>query len=262
MSSLLVSPGGASADDPTTVVATTDVITEEQLNSASDDASTTQERAALESEFLADSAQEGVLYDSLQVESSIVGEMSAVWSDAVDVEKVFVTQADDPGAESSVVGLGVVEAEDPSADSLSLTSAGSDSLTSVSGQWGERDGGNVQVTVDGFKLISGWERWRVRESKSDREVYYYGHWATAKGKSLSGIDLAPYVVDVRSRPKSGRAGDFLQLRNYWPKVESPSCSGGAIGIDILGFGGSLPLQNCSSLRSIQGGCRRLVRGLR
>ncbi len=124
---------------------------------------------------------------------------------------------------------------------------GSQGLTAVYGQWGDVTGGTVQVTVDGFKLVSGWERWRIRESKTDREVYYYGHWGTAYGKSVTGYDHAPYRVDVRSRPTSGYEARFLNLRNYWPKVSEPSCSSGSIGITALGFGGSLPMQNCAHL---------------
>jgi len=147
------------------------------------------------------------------------------------------------------VGLALVAKNAPTLADQTLTRMGSEGLNGVDGQWGDRDGGVVQVTNQGYKILSGWERWRVRETKADREVFYYGHWVTAYGRYESGWDTAPYIVEAASRPKEGLRWTFLQLRNYWPKVEQPSCDGtGEISVSVMGFGGSLPLQNCSSLR--------------
>jgi hypothetical protein len=217
------------------------------LRAAARDGKDTAHEKQAQREFLEDSAANGMLYDAAQVNSATTGDVTTVWSDSVDLDQVLVTVPDVPDADQPVAGLGAIGSNNPSAADQKLARLGSSGLGSVTGQWGDRDGGTVSVTVDGYKLISGWERYRVRESKTDRDVYYYGHWATAVGKSVTGYDKAPYVVDVRSRPKSGYRSTFLQLRNYWPKVSQPSCSGGEIGIDVLGFGGSLPLQNCSSL---------------
>jgi hypothetical protein len=216
------------------------------LTAASTDPATEDDRAKAADEFMADGANSGVLYDDDEVSSAVVGDTTVAWSDSVDLSKVIVS----PGTtdDSPIDGIGAIGSNDPNATDVKLTEMGSESLGSVSGQWGNVSGGVVQVTVSGYKLLSGWERWRVRETNSDREVYYYGHWATAVGKSVSGPDKAPYQIDIRSRPKSGLRSTFLQLRNYYPKTSSPSCgSSGSISVSALGFGGSLPMQNCSSL---------------
>lgn len=150
-------------------------------------------------------------------------------------------------AATGQVGLAVVASNAPTSADQAIARMGSEGLIGAEGQWGNRSGGVVQVTSQGFKILSGWDRYRVRETKTDREVFYYGHRVTAYGHHESMWDDAPYIVEAASRPKRGLRWTFLQLRNYWPKVDEPSCSGGELSVSVLGFGGSLPLQNCSSL---------------
>jgi hypothetical protein len=228
--------------------ASVETLSASELKTASEDPATKDERANARQNFLKQSADNGQLYDSSEVNSAVVGKTSVAWSTSVDLSKVVVAKGLEGSSDEGVVGLGAVGSNEPNASDVDLARLGSESLNGIDGQWGDRDGGVLQVSNDGFKLISGWERWRVREDKPDREIYYYGHWATAIGKYVDGWDEAPYVVDVRSRPKDGLLWTFWQMRNYWPKVEEPSCSStGEIGISVQGFSGSLPLQNCSSL---------------
>jgi len=235
--------GPATADD---AVAPTDVyrIDAGTLVRETTNPQTADERDLVEEEFLEDSANNGRLYDASEVEAAVLGDVTVAWPDSVDISHV-VAATDDA---SDAVGLAVVAGNHPTSGDQTLARMGSESMNDVDGQWGDRDGGVVQVTSQGYKILSGWERWRVRETKADREVFYYGHWVTAYGHYQSGWDTAPYIVEAASRPKEGRRGSFLQLRNYWPKVEQPSCSAGEISVSVMGFGGSLPLQNCSSLR--------------
>lgn len=124
--------------------------------------------------------------------------------------------------------------------------AGADSLKNVTGQVsGSYDGGAVTVKVDGDAVTSYWERYQVKEAKTDRKIFYYGHWATAVGKQVAGdFDDHPGVIDIRSRPKVGRKDDFMNWRNSWPKESDSDCSSSTVSVGILGFSAGLPLGNC------------------
>ena len=234
-----------SADaDPAPTAPVVETIDAATLQRETANPQTARVRARAEATFLEDSASNGRLYDASEVQAAVVGDVSVAWPDSVDLS--HVATATDPASEA--VGLAVVASNDPSSADQTLARMGSESLIGADGQWGNRAGGVVQVTSQGFKILSGWDRYRVQETKTDRDVYYYGHWVTAYGHYESGWDAAPYVVEAASRPKQGLRDTFLQLRNYWPKVDQPSCSGGELSVSVLGFGGSLPLQNCSSLR--------------
>lgn len=223
-------------------------ISSSELVDHRDDRATADERTKAEKQLLEQSADNGVLYDESEVDSAVVGDTAVAWNDSVDVENVVVSTSEDSNGEKTVEGLGIEASNGPDAADLAVAEMGSQELVGPTGQWGDVSGGTVQVTNNGFKIISGWQRYRIRESKIDREVYYYGHWISAFGKSRTTYDQSPMILDIRSRPKTGLRSTFLQLRNYWPKSEDPSCnSQGDISVSALGFGGSLPLQNCSSL---------------
>jgi hypothetical protein len=241
-------PGGqpsAVASDPQ-VVAT--LISGQELQSEVSNPQTADERHDVEQAFLQNSANDGRLYDAAEVDTAVIGDTSVAWPNAVDVSKVITASDSSTGA----VGLGVVASNNPSSGDQTLARLGSETLKGAYGQRGDPAGGTVEVWNGGFKIVSGWDRWRVKESKTDREIYhyYYGHWTTAYGHYQTGFDPAPYIVESASRPKQGYRDTFLQLRNYWPKTDTPSCnSSGDLSISVLGFGGSLPMQNCSSLRT-------------
>lgn len=238
----ILTPSSATADEHDPPAEVSQVLRGDRLEAAPETAAT---RRA-EVEFVAESAAEGLLYDSAEVDSAVVGGVTTVWSDAVDLSKVVVDRQEDDGADD-VVGIGAVAENDPDPTDQTLARMGSSSVSSPYGYL-RSAGGTVQVTVQGFKLISGWERFQLREDAADRNVFYYGHWATAVGKSVTGFDPAPYVVDVRSRPKVGYRNTFLQLRNYWPKKTEKNCNTEAeIGVNVGLFHATLPMQNCNSL---------------
>ncbi|MBM6398768.1 hypothetical protein [Phycicoccus sonneratiae] len=202
---------------------------------------------AAKRDFLASQARSGVLWDGTEVASATLGrDTDVAYSTNIDLTQVrtaLVEQAD--GEQSSEIQA-VGEPKAASTSSAQGFRAGSDSLKNVAGQVnGSYSGGALTVQVSGDKLTSAWERYRVKESKTDRNIYYYGHWATAVGKVVSGgNDHHPGTIDIRSRPKVGHRGDFLQMRNYWPKESGTNCDDYNVSIGILGFSAGLPLGNC------------------
>lgn len=221
----------------------TSAITGSELDKAQADPATAKKRDSAEDQLMESSAANGVLYDADDVQSSVVNNTAVAWSESVDLAKVMVTSTG-----KQIEGIGTVGSNSADDTDVTMADMGSKGLTGKSGTVGDPAGGTVQVTNSGFKLESGWERYQLKESKSDRDVYYYGHWATAVGKSVTGYDPAPYAVEVRSRPKSGTRSTFLQLRDYWPKSGSNVCgSGASVSVSVLVFSASLPMQNCSSV---------------
>lgn len=154
-----VSPASADPEPTPTVEAgtveaeTTDKITGAELIAASDDTATSDERAEAEADLLVASAQDGVLYDAAEVQSAVVDDVTTTWVESVDVDKVIVSEAGE-----EVVGLGTIGENVPDAADVALAQMGSEAASSVGGKWGDVDGGTVRVTVDGYKLTSGWER--------------------------------------------------------------------------------------------------------
>jgi hypothetical protein len=236
---------------------TTTVISALEIARAADDRSMVDERGEAEDALLGQSADNGVLYDAAEVASSVVDDASVAWTDNVVIENVVIAgrenldaeAAAEPAGSADDLGLGLEAESSPGAADTAVANLGSSQLTGVEGRWGDHTRGTVQVAVGNYRIISGWERYRVPESKTDRDIYYYGHWITAYGEDVRGSwDHSPKLLDIRSRPKRGYLKQFMQVRDYWPKVSNPKCSPtGDLSVSVGAVGVSLPMQNCSSL---------------
>ena len=80
-----VVPAEAEPASPATTVTTIDAAT---LRSAAADPHTAQARDHVRADFLADSANNGRLYDSSEVETAVVGDTTVAWPSGVDVSRV------------------------------------------------------------------------------------------------------------------------------------------------------------------------------
>jgi len=200
----------------------------------------------VQQDFLDEQARSGVLWDSNEVSAATLDASTDIaFSNNVDTNQVQTAVPEDDAAAEVAIDANMAGDGDGAAADTSLV--GSSALEKVAGQVaGSYSGGAVTVQVDGDHLTSAWERYKIKETKTDRDIYYYGHWVTATGKTIGGAtpDHYPGAIDIRSRPKTGRRGDFLQMRDYWPKTSGAHCDTSSVGIGILGFSATLPLGNC------------------
>jgi hypothetical protein len=231
------------------------------LEAATDDPTTATERDAASAEFTAEQAQMGKLVDAAETNASVVDGVATVWENGVDLTSVTVTTAAETDSKDVVAqAFEVIGAADPSTENVpnpgdevlitdeqAATGLGMSGLASASG--GTFVSGYCTTTSrNDNKLTSCFEKYKIKASTSTRDHYYYGRWATAVGKDCKPycLDHKPTRIDVRSRPWSGDQG-FAATAGYWPKSGVQNCKDRSIEISILGFGGKIPIQDCTEI---------------
>ncbi len=236
------------------------VVSGSRLAALSTSAATRGTREAAARRYVAEQARLGRLVDLTTTKSAVVDDATVVWDAAIALDDVTIeTAAVDAPTDAGVdQAVRVTSHQAPEARGSAVadlgTGAGLGAPSSYSG--GTYLGGNcVSTTTTGGTATNCWQKYKIAQSTSTRDQFYYGRWATATATG----GYTPTLIDLRSRPWAGSTA-VASLADYWPRAGQKLCtSSGSIGFSSSGFSVTVPIQDCTEVSPAPNGTEMGVR---
>ena len=198
-------------------------------------------------------ARRGRLVDDASVDVGVTsdGEVAAWDGDYAFDQVRIVSSTDSSTGRDLGVAIGVKTEDVDDGQSFGAVTTtpglGMGGLTNFSNGSLKAGGCGTWTHTVGHQVTSCYEKWKVNEGSSTRDLWVYNRWGTAKARG-DGI-IHQYSVKeltLRSKPWSGTKSRVAGLRDYWPSTSSEVCPGGqpSLSFSVGAFSATMG-QNCN-----------------
>ena len=202
--------------------------------------------------YLDDMARRGRLVDGASVDVGVTADGdTAAWDGDYAFDQVRIVSAADSNTGRDLgVAIGVktedVDDGQPYGAVTTTPGLGMDGFTSYQNGSSKGHGCGTWTHEVGHQVTSCYEKWKVNEGSSTRDMWVYNRWGTAKARGDGYIhQYSIKELTLRSKPWSGTKSRVANLVD-WPSTSSEVCPGGQGSLTISAGAFSATMgQNCN-----------------
>jgi hypothetical protein len=238
---LLALPAQAAVADESPLQPTVEPVTSLETIDASQELVDPSARRARDvtRKYLDDMARRGRLVDGESVDVGVTSDGDvAAWDGDYAFDQVRIVSARDRGTGRDLgvaIGMKTEDEDDGRSYEAATTTPGLGMGGFTNFQNGTRKGGGCGTWTHevGHQVTSCYEKWKVNEGSSTRDMWVYNRWGTAKARGDGYIhQYSIKELTLRSKPWSGTKSRVANLVDYWPSTPGEVCPGGQASLSI------------------------------